>query len=263
MEQTSNLDGALRRAALAKFGGDLTHFQFWQFQIDDFHKKVEIRATGFQEPVQIKRALIDVSIKEHTNQGSEKDAFEINTEEQQHKSQGTGYSFSVTKGLEVGGNANIGANIFNVASVGVGLSGKGSKSTTRGAELKCDTVLSKRYGIVDKIEVPPGCKVPATIKTYAVTYAGSATVEVSAPADFRFNVRYRRRRCCNYCFGVCTLCFGMNRGILTARDLFQMQDGFHEKGNVVYYTAEYSYSYLGDLTDVQKDEQPLALNTNI
>ena len=238
MEQTIRLNDALRRAAQARFG-NLTHFEPCQFQIDDFQKRVEFRATGFQDPVETKRALIDVSIKEHTNQGSEKDAFEINTEPQQHKSQGTGYSFSLTKGLEIGGNANIGANIFSAASV------------------KCDTVLSKRYGIVDKIEVPPGCRVTTTIKTYAVTYGGSATVEVSAPANFSFNVRYRRRRCLNYCFGVCTLCFGMNRGILTARELFHTQDGFHVRDNVVKYTAEYSYSYLGDLTSVQKDEQKL------
>ena len=95
--------------------------------IDKFISQITIKAA----PTTVKdlkveersRAIVDINTKEHENHGDTIDEVEITTMKKRNKQKDKNYTITMDKRLAIngGGSFNIGANFFNVASVGGGL----------------------------------------------------------------------------------------------------------------------------------------------
>ena len=143
---------------------------------------------------------------------------------------------------------------MNVAELGVNLGGAYSREREKGAEKSTETATKVEDTVEDKLVVPPGYKMTATIKTYQVKYRGRTDITVKAPGNIRIQIQYKTRRACG-------LCKRNHFGFVTIEELFLLQPSFHKGGdemdddpNLVQYKMAFLYTYDGAENEVVKEE---------
>lgn len=254
----------LVKAAQKKYGRRISVLGVLQNSLDEFWDTVEAKASNFNQqdfPEEVGRAIVDITAKEHCNYGDkEADKISVTTSQEEMQRQNKTYTLSFGKqsGWEFGGNVNVGASFFNVASGSIGLGGSKNRSQwqsqqgSRGNEFS----LSKTYGVSGEIEVPPRTKVTVTITTHAVTYKTYVKVVFTIPVTsaIEFHYKSQSKICC--CGG------GGNQiiryGSITARELFQNENEFQEIGGCnLQFTKESELSYLSETAEMRKTETPL------
>ena len=249
-------------AARRKYGRGILVIGTLDTQLNEFWGRVEMRATQFdgQRPHEVGRAVVDITAKEHVNNGDKDDTVQITDDKVETRSEKQTYSVSFKKSWEFGGNLNVGASFFNIIGVGgaaLGLGGSFKKAKETGEEVKKEEErsLAQKYGVTGTITVPPNSKLKVQIITYAVNYASAVKVAFTVPvtAVLRFYYKSGLSKLC--CGGTGATC--RKNGFVTAEELFQNEDEFNISGGYIYYTRETDLSYLGETVEMFKEQTSL------
>ena len=249
-----------------KYGDDIFVLGATQAELDRFwNHDVRYRAISIEEkPKPQGRTIVDIDTKTHINFREEdgevdapdrNDVFEITSKTGSSQSNTKTYrlQFGETYTFQVGGSLELKPQFFNVAGGGIGISGSRTKQTSKQetSETAKNESLTQEYQLVEKLVVPPKTKVTATIRSYAVTYEGKSTTEVSAPKTSFIKVRYRTMLSRRLTGGVF-----VTKGYITARELFQERPDFREDEEMVYFVEKTKVSYIGEEVEISKKKEP-------
>ena len=212
------------------------------------------------KPREKTRAIVDINMKEYANHGKvAQDESIVQIHKKSSKTEGERYSFSSTKGVDFGVGGNIGAQVMGAAVAGgsVGISGKynRSKSKTEGTEKSSEEGSEYSYNQEEKIVVPPGTRVEATITTYRMKYEMNYTVKLSVDRFAFIPVAYKTT-CQHLCFGMCK-----SNGFVNVRDMISSLQGYNpeDEDDTASFTQDGTLSWVGEGCSVEKIEEPLLL----
>ena len=264
-EQTAYVTpGYLRAAIRRKYGRSIFVIGAVESALAEFWDTVETKGINFNknecpEAVEVSRIIVDITAKEHCNDGCEKDKMQVETSQTETRKEKKSYSLSFGKQFsrEFGGGLDIGASFFNTASASIGIQGKRTSGKSKSQEVSKEEEreLAQTYGVTSKIAVPAKTKVKVRITTYAVTYKLKVKAMVSAPATSYIPFYYKR--CLgNFCCAGAGPTF-RKFGYITARELFERQDNFRDLGYCVQFTTESEVSYIGETAEMTKREESL------
>ena len=252
----------LLKAAQRKYGQGIFVIGAVESELAEFWDTVEAKGANFDKnkrPDEVDRIIIDITAKEHCNYGSEKDTIEVETKQEEKKTQKKSYSLSFGKksGWEFGGGLNVGASFFNTASASIGIQGKLTKDKWKSQEetKEEERTLGQTYGVTGEITVPPKTKVTVRITTYAVTYKVRVKVVFSVPATSYIRFYYK-----SYLGNLCCAGAGptfRKLGYLTPQELFKNQNDFEDLTYCVQFTRDSDVSYIGETAEMTKKEDEL------
>jgi len=254
----------LINAVHKKYGRGILLIGAIESDIKEFWRNVEVKASnsGFQDkpPQEVTRQIVDISAKEHVNNGTEEDEVEVLNNEEETRTEQKSYSLSFEKSWEFSGNINVGASFFNAFGVGgpsIGLGGsiKRTKKTLQDLTKEEERSLSQQYSLTGKIKVPPKTKLTVTITTYAVNYKANlkAAFAVSMSNVIPFYYKSGLGKLC--CAGIGPTCRRV--GYITAEELFQGQNEYNVDGGNITFSRETELSYLAETIEMYKVEQRL------
>ncbi len=226
-------------------------------QIDDLNFKITV-AEAEQTPKETSRTIIDINMKEYTNRGQkEVDETMVKVSKSTSKTKGSRYSFSSTKGVDWGIGGNIGGQIMGLAMAGGNASISANygrhKSTTTGQEESEDNSFTLSYEQEEKISVPPGTHVKATITSYSVRYEQRYTLKLGILSSLNIPVTYRTR-CQQMCFGICR-----NSGFVNVTQMLQTLPNYCVEEDMATFTQDGILSWVGQGSSIDKSEEPLQL----
>ena len=254
LEQVTLWD-LFERAAKAQYGDNIQVIKtpWTQTKLDNLNFELSVVSKD-REPKETRRTIVDINMKEYKNSGQkEVDETIVQVHKSTSKSQGNRYSFSATKGVSLGIESNIGAQVMGVAmvggSLGVNLKYGKEKSTTTESEETQATTLSFTYSQEEKISVSPGTKVKATITTYSVKYEQQYAVKFAIDSSVNIPVTYKTR--CQQ------TCFGRSTGLVNVKQLLKSLPNFCIEDGKATFTQTGTLSWVGEGCSVDKLEEPL------
>ena len=231
------LEDAVTEAATAKYGNRV--LGAWPFSLQEqtnFENNLYYEMREMKDPEQEMRFIVGLHAKEHFNQGTQPDVIKIKTTKANDRVEGSGFKFFLLSGIQFNNSGNVACTI--PAS---------------------DVKQREEDAVADKIVVPPGCKINATIKQCRIRYHGNASTRIRALTGTQIKIRYRKTKCCT-----CCCCTTTCVGYLSAEELFSTQPTFQREGNgFVSYGALYLYQYIGEQNEVKKVEEKLPEPTHI
>ena len=210
------------------------------------------------KPSEKTRTIVDINMKEYVNHGKvAQDQSIVQINKKSSKTEGDRYTFSSTQGVKFGFGGNIGAQVMgaSVAGGSIGVSGnyEKSKSTTEGTEKSSTEGSEYSYNQEEKIVVPPGTHVNATITTYQMKYEMKYTVKLSVDRNAFLHMVYKTP-CQHLCFGVCR-----SSGYVNIRDMFSTLPNYNpeDEDDTASFTQDGVLSWVGEGCRVEKFEEPL------
>lgn len=262
LEQASKIKYGRRIRLLSTPATDAELERFWN------NLRVSIRPVD-TEPREVGRSIVDITTKDYTNGGSEKDESTIELSKPAGIAKGSSAEWYVKKGLSWSVSSNVGSNIMRLAAMvpvsgtvgAVGLITKQRlEEDSIGQTLGADSLMLQ-YKKQEKVVVPPHSKVTVTITSYAIRYSFNYTLQLSALATDAISIQFRTPFqdflagcCCCCCAGCCK-----SMGFITARELLTAMQlpGYSEGSGWVHFIQDGVLSWVGDAVEVQKKEQPL------
>ena len=264
LEQASKIKYGRRIRLLSTPATDAELERFWN------NLRVSIRPVD-TEPREVGRSIVDITTKDYTNGGSEKDESTIELSKPAGIAKGSSAEWYVKKGLSWSVSSNVGSNIMRLAAMvpvsgtvgAVGLITKQwLEEDSIGQTLGADSLMLQ-YKKQEKVVVPPHSKVTVTITSYAIRYSFNYTLQLSALATDAISIQFRTPFqdflagcccCCCCCAGCCK-----SMGFITARELLTAMQlpGYSEGSGWVHFIQDGVLSWVGDAVEVQKKEQPL------
>ena len=242
------------RAAKARYGENIR-----VVKTDFYKKKVESIVDEFElsivhkekEPREVKRTIVDINMKEYENHGTQlEDESHVKMAKQTSTTKGERYTFSTTKGVDYGVDANIGLKLVDL---GIGVKANCRNSKKEETEKSSQEVYSFSYNQEEKIIVPPGMCVKAKITTYRMKYNMDYTLKFSINRDATIPVCYRNT-CQHFLFDICR-----SNGRVNVRDMISTLPDFigEDEDNMASYTQPGTLSWVGEGCSVDKKEEPL------
>lgn len=264
LEQASKIKYGRRIRLLSTPATDAELERFWN------NLRVSIRPVD-TEPREVGRSIVDITTKDYTNGGSEKDESTIELSKPAGIAKGSSAEWYVKKGLSWSVSSNVGSNIMRLAAMvpvsgtvgAVGLITKQRlEEDSIGQTLGADSLMLQ-YKKQEKVVVPPHSKVTVTITSYAIRYSFNYTLQLSALATDAISIQFRTPFqdflagcccCCCCCAGCCK-----SMGFITARELLTAMQlpGYSEGSGWVHFIQDGVLSWVGDAVEVQKKEQLL------
>ena len=226
-------------------------------QVDNLSFTITV-ANAEQTPKETSRTIIDINMKEYTNRGQKEiDETMVKVSKSTSKTKGSRYSFSTTKGVDWGIGGNLGAQIMGLSMVGGNASISANygrhKSKTTSQEESEDNCFTISYEQEEKISVPPGTRVKATITSYSVKYEQRYTIKLSILGSLNLPVTYRTR-CQQMCFGICR-----NSGFVNIKQMLQTLPNYCVEEDMATFTQDGILSWIGQGSAIDKSEEPLQL----
>ena len=220
------LEDALTEAATAKYGNQvLRALPFSPQEQTNFENNLYYEMREMKDPEQEMRFIVGLHSKEHFNQGTQPDVIKIKTTKVNDH---VGFKFFLLSGIQFNNSGNVAYSV-------------------PGSDVK----QREEDAVADKIVVPPGCKINATIKQCRIRYHGNASTRIRALAGTQIKILYHKTEYCSSCTTTCV-------GYLSAEELFSTQPTFQREGNgFVSYGAQYLYQYIGEQNEVKKVEEKL------
>lgn len=249
------------RAAKQRYGQDISVIknQFYEKKVNSIAFELSV-VDKDKKPREKTRTIVDINMKEYTNRGKEaQDETMVKMHKTSSKTKGERYHFSTTKGVDFGVGGNIGAQVVGLAVGGgsLGISGhyNKSKSKTEGTEQSSELGFSFSYNQEEKICVPPGTHVEATITTYSMKYEMDYVLKLKAKRNASLPVLYRTN-CQQLCFGMCR-----SNGVVFVRDMISTLPDFNgeDEDETASFTQNGTLSWIGEGCSVEKVEEPLSL----
>ncbi len=211
------------------------------------------------KPSEKTRTIVDINMKEYINYGKvAQDESVVQINKKSSKTEGGRYTFSSTKGVNFGFGGNIGAQVMGAAVAGgsIGISGHydKSKSTTEEAEKSSTEGTEYCYNQEEKIVVPPGTRVKATITTYRMKYEIKYTIKLSVGRNEYLRMAYRNTCQRHLCCGVFR-----SSGWVNIRDMFSTLPNYNpdDEDETASFTQDGVLSWVGEGCSVEKFEEPL------
>lgn len=247
------------RAAKEQYGHDIHIIKnsFYENKVNNIAFELSV-VDKDKKPREKTRTIVDINMKEYTNRGKEaQDETIVKMHKTSSKTKGERYNFSTTKGVDFGGGANIGAQVVGLAVAGgsLGITGhyNKSKSKTEGTELSSEEGFSFSYNQEEKICVPPGTHVEATITTYSMKYEMDYTLKFNVKRSAFIPVLYQTN-CQQMCFGMCR-----SNGVVYVRDIISTLPDYNgeDEDETASFTQKGTLSWIGEGCSVDKAEEPL------
>ena len=248
----------LLAAARRKYGDDIFPIGAPEDKLSAFWDSVSITSAGsqaYERPAEENRIIVDITSKEHCNTGTKDDVMEVETGQEETKTEAKSYTLSFGKesGFNFGVGTSIGASFFNTVGASIGLQGQWTKRKWKSEENR-ETEgrsLSQKYGVkATQIMVPPNSKVTVRITTYAVTYKLKVKSVFTVSSTSNIPFYYKKGLSKLFCPGVGPTCRKM--GTITARELFQNQNEFQDHGSYMEFTNDSELSYIGETVEMHK-----------
>ena len=244
-------------AAKARYGANIRVIKtpYTTKQLDDLMTRFEVLSvTTAGPPREVRRTVVDVNIKEYTNNGQKMDdesTFKVS--KQVSQSQGNRFHFSDTKGSHWDVGGNIGAQVIGMAMGGVtgGVSaGYGrNKSSTAGVEQSSDSTASITYEQEERMKVPPGTRVRAIITSFKVKYEQQYTIKFGINSWISVPLKYKTR--CQQ------ICCGANSGAVEVTQIVNTLPGYSLEGTKATISVVGTLSWISEGFSVDKSEQSL------
>ena len=244
------------RAAKARYGDNIRIVKndYYKKEVGSIIDEFELSIVHKEkEPREVKRTIVDINMKEYENHGAKsQDESHVKMEKLTSTTKGERYTFSTTKGVDYGVDANIGLKL-KLVDLGVKATYKKSKSKTEQTEQTSQEVYSFSYNQDEKIAVPPGMCVKAKITTYRMKYDMDYTLKFSINRDATIPLCYRNT-CQHFLFDMCR-----SYGRVNVRDMIRTLPDFIEEDedNMASYTQPGTLSWVGEGCSVDKKEAPL------
>ncbi len=256
---TSTLWQLFEQAAKERYGENIrvVKTDLFETMVNNIDLQLSVVAMD-QKPSEKTRTIVDINMKEYINYGKvAQDESVVRINKKTSKTERDRYTFSTTKGINFGVGGNFGAQVMGAAVAGgsIGINGHydKSKSTTKETEKSTSEGTEYCYNREEKIVVPPGTCVKATITTYRMRYEMNYTMKLSVDRNAFLQVVYKTP-CQHLCFGVFR-----SSGYVNIRDMFSTLPNYNpeDEDDTASFTQDGALSWVGEGCSVEKTEEPL------
>lgn len=212
----------------------------------------EVCVLSMGEPREVRRAIVDVNIKDYTNSGKEgQDESIIKVSKKTFNEDIDRYTFTTKRGINFGTGSKIGKTVMGLAVSGGSLHIAGTLDNTRSADHSDEVRYECSYQLEEKVTVPPGKHVRVKITSYAIKYEVDYTLKFSVCRDATIPLLYRTN-CQHACFQICR-----SSGFVLVRDMISTLEDYNdeEASGMASFTQTGTLSWIGEGSTVDKEEE--------
>ena len=240
------------RAARAKYGDNILIFRNSSYEkmVNDIPFRMSIIEKE-RVPREATRTIVDITTKEYTNNGVEKDETVLKITKQSLKHTENTYSFSSTRGVDVGFGDRIGTTLMNMSIAGVSTIYTRNKSKTTGFEIPGQQGFAVSYEREEKIIIPPGKRVTVKVISYRVKYMMNYTLKFTVNTFSSVPLKYQSG-CQQGCLGNCH-----SKGSVLPRDMISTLPNYCTEDEHPSFTQSGTLFWFGEASSVEKVEEPL------
>lgn len=246
----------LEQAAKAHYGNSIKLIKTtWTLnKLGNMERDFEISfVSSDEEPKETRRTILDINMKEYTNNSKEVDQTVVKVVKTLSKSSGSRYQYAATKGVDWGISSNIGGKVMILAMAGGSTSFGGNygrqKHSSSEEEMSQIKMLQFSYEQEERISVPPMTRVKAKITTYSMKYEQGFALKFSIPASYRIPVTYKTRCQQTFC--------GVTIRYLSVTDLLQTLPGYCVEKDTASFIEPGNLSWVGEGSSIDKVIEPL------
>ena len=161
------------------------------------------------------------------------------------------YSFSSTRGVDIGFGDKIGTTLMNTLIAGVSTIYTRNTSQTTGFEVPCQQGFAMSYEKEEKITIPPGKRVTVKVISCRVKYMMNYTLKFTVNNFSSVPVKYQSG-CQQTCLGICS-----SKGSVFVRDMISTLPNYSTEDEHPSFTQSGTISWFGEASSVEKVEEPL------
>lgn len=253
-------------------------------ELSKFTSSLMFHAISIEQPKEKGRAVVAIDSRTHANAAESADfvstgatsesganetpkdwfdTFNVTSRKDKNVSSTRSYQLQLSSSTTVGGSLNLnisGAGFFSAVAPTGGASASYSRTTgkseTQGSEET--NSLAKGYTIEDTLLIPPKTKVNAIVTTWAVTHEAKVVTEITANANTKVEIRYRKWWSRKFFGG-----FFTSKVTVTAKELFKDEMDYECKDDIITFKRNGAMSYVGENVEVIKERKPCTLEEEL